>query len=321
MEKLPFERIEREILIKKEEKGILGKYPEERTIEELIHYGITNINKPAGPTSHQVAEYVKKILKIKTSGHSGTLDPNVTGCLPVALDKATRITQFLLTAGKEYICLMHIHKDIPPSKIHKTAKEFTGKIRQLPPVKSAIKRQWREREIYYFTILEIQGRGVLFRIGCQAGTYIRKCCHDFGLKLGTNAHMTQLIRTRAGPFTDESWYSLQELKDAYEEYKQGNFSSLKKIILPIEAAITHLPFIWVRDSAILSLTHGRSLAIPGIAKLHTNIEKENVVAILSLKNELVAIGKATMDSQSMLKKDKGIAVHMEKVFMKLENSV
>src|SRR3989344_3125683 len=219
-EKLPFERIQREILVKKEEQGIFGKYPEERTIEELIHYGIININKSAGPTSHQVAEYVKRILKIKVSGHSGTLDPNVSGCLPVALDKATRITQFLLTAGKEYICLMHIHKDIPPSKIHKTAKEFVGKIKQLPPIKSAIKRQLREREIYYITILETQGRDVLFKIGCQAGFYIRKFCFDFGIKLGTKAHMAQLIRTKAGPFTDKDWYSLQDLKDAYEFYKQ-----------------------------------------------------------------------------------------------------
>src|SRR3989344_6104625 len=176
MENLPFEKIEREILVKKESVANYGKFPEERSAEELIQYGVVNINKPAGPTSHQVSEYVQRILKIKTAGHSGTLDPNVTGCLPVALERATRITQFLLTAGKEYICLMHLHADITPSRIHQTTKDFTGKIRQLHPLKSAIKRQWREREIYYFEILEIKEREVLFRIGCQAGTYIRKIC-------------------------------------------------------------------------------------------------------------------------------------------------
>ena len=242
----------------------------------------------------------------------------MTGCLPVALDKATRITQFLLTAGKEYICLMHLHKDIPQSKIYKTANEFTGKMRQLPPVKSAIKRQWREREIYYFTILEIQEREVLFKVGCQAGTYIRKLCYDFGIKLGTKAHMAQLIRTKAGPFTDKEWYALQNLKDAYEFYKQGNPSALKKMILPIESAITHLPFIWIRDSAILSVTHGRSLALPGISKLQSHIKRNDNVAILSLKNELVAIGVSLLSSEEMKKKDRGIAVSTKKVFMNLQ---
>jgi predicted RNA-binding protein (TIGR00451 family) len=172
MGKFPFEEIKREILIKKEADITTAKRP----IAELLDYGIINIDKPKGPTSHQVADFVQKILKIPKSGHSGTLDPGVTGSLPIAINKATRIVQALLIAGKEYVCVMHIHKEIEEKKIKKVLKDFTGKITQLPPVKSAVVRQERERSIYYIDLLEIEGQDVLFKVGCQAGTYIRKLC-------------------------------------------------------------------------------------------------------------------------------------------------
>jgi tRNA pseudouridine(55) synthase len=145
-------------------------------IQELIKFGIVNIDKPAGPTSHQVAEYVKKILKIKKSGHSGTLDPGVTGCLPVALGNATRIMEVLLKHGKEYVCVMELHKDVDEKDIKKALLSFKGKIKQIPPVKSAVKREERVREIYDLEILEIKKRLVLFRVSCEAGTYIRRLC-------------------------------------------------------------------------------------------------------------------------------------------------
>src|SRR3989338_5600792 len=146
----------------------------------------------------------------------------------------------LLKAGKEYICLMHIHSQIPQSKIHKSSKEFIGKIIQLPPVKSAVKRQLREREIYYLEILEIKNQDVLFKVGCQAGTYIRRICDDWGRLLGTRAHMQQLVRTKAGPFNDNEWYSLQELKDAMLLHEEGNDSEIKKIVKPVEFSLQHL---------------------------------------------------------------------------------
>src|SRR3989344_1273100 len=155
-DKLPFEKIKRSILIKKEFETDwnYGQDPNKRKIEELINYGIINLNKPSGPTSHQVSDYVQKILNITKSGHCGTLDPGVTGVLPIALGKATRIVQTLLNAGKEYFGLMHLHKKIEDDLIYKTAEEFVGKIKQLPPIRSAVKRQLRTREIYYLKILE-----------------------------------------------------------------------------------------------------------------------------------------------------------------------
>src|SRR3989338_6108317 len=174
----------RQLFIKQEAIGEYGKAPEERTIPELLKSGIVNIDKLKGPTSHEVADDVQKILHIKKAGHSGTLDPAVTGVQPVALEKASRITFFLLTAPKEYVGIMHLHKDVEEAALREAIKKFTGKIQQLPPVKSAVKRVERTREIYEFEILEIKNRDVLFRVKCQAGTYIRKICSDMGKELG-----------------------------------------------------------------------------------------------------------------------------------------
>ena len=256
--KLPFEKIKRELLARKKSKTDLkfGKKPEERDVDELIDLGIANINKPKGPTSHQVSAYVQKILNIKKSGHSGTLDPKVTGVLPTAFGRGTRIVQTLLTAGKEYVCLMHLHKEVPEGKIRGTIKEFTGKIKQTPPLRSAVKRQERTREIYYIKILEIIEKDVLMVVGCEAGTYIRKLCHDIGKKIGVGAHMAELIRTKAGPFTDNSMVALQDIADAYWYWKnEKNEKYIRKCIQPIEKAVSHLPKIFVLDTTVDTLCH------------------------------------------------------------------
>ena len=135
-------------------------------------------------------------------------------------------------------------------------------------------------------------------------------------ELKTGAHMSQLIRTKAGPFTYKNMHSLQELKDAYIFYKQGNDILLRKIILPIESALAHLPKIFVFDSTIESLCHGNSLAIQGISKLESNIKENDLVAVFSLKNELVCLGKALLTSEDIIKNEKGLALKTEKVFMK-----
>ncbi|MBI2148061.1 RNA-guided pseudouridylation complex pseudouridine synthase subunit Cbf5 [Candidatus Woesearchaeota archaeon] len=320
MNKLPFEEIEREILIKKESSTneSYGKRPEERTIQELLNYGVICLNKIDGPSSHQVADYVKKILKLEKVGHGGTLDPGVTGVLPISLGKATKIMEALLKAGKEYVCLMHIHSPVSQSKIHKASKDFIGKIIQLPPVKSAVKRELREREIYYLEILEIKNQDVLFKVGCQAGTYIRTLCVGLGKSLGTNAHMQQLVRTKAGPFNDKEWYSLQDIKDAFSLYEEGSEKQLMKIIKPVEFAVQHLPKIWITDSAVDTLCHGANLSIPGISKLHSKIEKNNMVAMMTLKDELIGTGIAQLTSEEIMKNERGLAVKINKVFMEPE---
>lgn len=239
----------------------------------------------------------------------------MTGVLPIALGKSTKIVQALLIAGKEYVCLMHLHKELPQSQIQKTVESIIGEIKQIPPRKSAVKRQERTRTVYYLNIYEIEGKDVLFRIGCEAGTYIRKICHDLGKTLGVGAHMSQLIRTKAGPFTDKDWITLQDLKDAYEVYKEGNEEPLKKNIKPVERAVGHLPKIWAMDTAVDTLCHGADLSTPGISKLHTNINKNEMVAIMTLKEELICLGTSRMTTEEMLKQEKGIAITTERVFM------
>ncbi len=312
---LPFEKLETKILVKKDTTSSYGTDPGERDTSSIIDYGVVNIDKPQGPTSHQVCDYVKRIVKIKKAGHSGTLDPNVTGVLPVALGRATRIVQALLPAGKEYIALMHLHQKVEKKKLQKILKEFTGKIRQKPPVKSSVRRIERIRNIYYLDVLEAEEQDILFRVGCQAGTYIRKLCHDIGKKLKTGAHMQQLRRTKAGPFDESTLFTLQDLADAFYFYENGNDKFIRKVIQPVENAVAHLPKIWVMDNAIGSLQHGIDLKIPGISKLHDSIQKEALTAVMTMKGELIAIGNAKMASKEMMEKDKGVAVDIHKVFM------
>lgn len=308
---LPFESIKRKLLTKRDSE--LREY-KEKSIEELLNNGVICLNKPEGPTSHQVADYIKQILNLKKAGHGGTLDPHVTGVLPIALEKATRIVQTLLPAGKEYICLMYIHSLLPQSQIHQVLKSFEGKVTQLPPVRSAVKRQEREREVYYIDIIEIKEQYVLFKVGCQGGFYVRRLCDDFGKITKVGAHMAQLVRTKAGPFNDNEWYSLHDLKDAIEDNKE----KIRQIIKPIEYAVQHLPKIYVQDNAIKTLTHGADLHVPGIVKLESDIKVEELVAIMSLDQELVCIGNAKMSSEDILKSEKGLAVKTSKVFMEVK---
>jgi len=319
--KLPFEKEKRKILIKKESETnqSYGCEPEDRKTEEIINYGIVNIDKPPGPTSHQVSDFVQKILHINKSGHSGTLDPKVTGVLPIALGNATRIVQTLLKAGKEYVALMHLHKEIDEKIIKKELKNFVGTIKQKPPLKSSVKRVERLRNIYYIEVLEMQEKDVLFKIGCEAGLYIRKFIHDFGEKIKIGAHMSELRRTKAGPFNENTLVTLHDLADSYYYWKnENNEKYIRKAIQPIENAVKHLPKVWVLDNAVNSLCHGAQLARPGISKLESGIKKDDIVAILTLKNELICLGNAYMSSEEMLKEAKGFAVKTHKVFMRPE---
>lgn len=210
---------------------------------------------------------------------------------------------------------MHLHKPVEEKKLREIIKKFIGKIQQLPPIKSAVKRELRTREIYEFEILEIKDQDVLFRVKCQAGTYIRKLCSEIGKELGVGAHMAELRRTQAGTFTEkDNLISLNDLQDAYHFYKEGNSKFLEYCLQPIEKAITHLPKCWILDTTIESLSHGRDLAIPGISKLE-NFRKGEIVAIMTLKEELVAVGEALMSAVEINTKDKGMAIEVKKVFI------
>jgi H/ACA ribonucleoprotein complex subunit 4 len=295
-----------------------GFLPNRRPIKEHITSGVINMDKPAGPTSHEVVSWVKNILDIPRAGHGGTLDPNVTGLLPIMLGNATKAVGALMMAGKEYICLMRLHSVVKKTAIQRIAQEFTGSIYQRPPVKSAIKREVRVRNIYYLDILEIEGSSVLMCVGCESGTYIRKLCHDMGAALGTGAHMQELRRTRSGPFKEDAYkVTLFDVKDAEVLFQQtGDESELRRVIQPMEKGLVHLPRIIIRDSAVDAVCHGASLAIPGVAKVDTGIYPGDTVQVLSLKGEAVALAEAVMDTDEILKSDTGMAARSKRVLMR-----
>ena len=294
-----------------------GKIPQQRTIEELLNYGIINIDKPARPTSHEVVSYIKKILDIPKAGHSGTLDPQVTGVLPIAVGKATRILNTLLLSGKEYVCNMRLHDDVEIERIHSIMKDYVGDIYQRPPVRASVKRVLRVRRIYNIKIIEIKEREVLFKIQCQAGTYIRKFCHDIGQSLACGAHMKELRRITTGPFNEDTFLTtLQDVYDAFEWYKEEKDEiPLRNIILPMEYGVKHLPKIIVKDTSIDTLCHGAPLALPGVSSYTDNFQKGDIIAIFSLKHELIALGESQIDSSKIKDKEQGLIASVKKVLM------
>ncbi|MHA1369244.1 MAG: RNA-guided pseudouridylation complex pseudouridine synthase subunit Cbf5 [Promethearchaeota archaeon] len=320
--KLPFDR-PRNIIIKAEDEILwdYGKPPEKRTIYELLDSGIINLDKVAGPTSHEVISWVKKIFKdtnVVKTGHGGTLDPKVTGVLPSALNKAVRAVDMLLTAGKEYVGIMRVHGTVKESKLESVIRLFEGKIYQKPPVKAAVKRRLRVRQIYYIDLLEIDGNDVLFRVGCQAGTYIRKLCYDIGEVIGCGAQMTELRRTQSGPFKeDDTLVTLQDLVDAVYYWREdGEEDDLRRILQPMEKAFHHLPKIIIRDSAVDSICRGALLTAPGVLKLDDSIKKGNILAIFTQKGEIVSLGISLMSSKEILSASSGFVARSTRVYMK-----
>lgn len=300
-------------LIKKQEASLtpFGTYPGARTLEDHIKNGIIILDKPSGPSSHQIDRWVKDILKIDKCSHGGTLDPRVSGVLVIALENATKLMPILLSSKKEYVGIIHLHKDIERQKIEETFREFIGKVKQLPPVKSAVARREREREIYYLELLEIEGRNILFQIECEAGFYVRRFADDLGKRLKIGAHLQELRRTKSGNFSEDQTTILQELFDA-----AGDERKLKEIILPMEMAVESVAKVIVSDNAIENICNGAPLAIGGIVRLEDKIKKGDWTAIFSLKGELVAIGKALLSSKEILEKNKGLAVKTDRVLMK-----
>ncbi len=308
----------KQFLVKFEEASLspYGKYPGARNIEELLQNGIVVIDKPVGPTSQTVDVWVKRILGISKCSHGGTLDPRVSGVLVIALENAVKLMPVLLSSRKEYVAIMHVHKDLPAEKIASLLKRFVGKIKQVPPKKSAVARREREREIYSLDILEIKGRDVLMRVGCEAGTYVRKLCDDIGKALGTGAHMQELRRTKAGVFSEEQVVKLQDLQDAFVFWKQGNEEYLRNIVYPAERGADNMKNVVIKDSALAAVCNGAPLAVNGLLHIEKNISTGDIVGMFSLKGELAAIGIAQMTGEQMFKNKKGIAVKTDRVLMK-----
>ena len=308
----------REVLVRDDEPpSNYGKRPEERTAEELLEYGVINLDKPAGPSSHEVVAWIKRLTGLERVAHGGTLDPKVTGVLPILLNRAVKVLPYLLTEDKEYVGVMRLHGDVPEEEVRRVVGLFKGPVYQRPPLRSAVKRELRVRRIYDVKVLEISGRDVLFWMWCEAGTYVRKFCHDVGVILGVGAHMQELRRVRSGSLREDTAVTLQDVVDAFAFWREdGDESLLRQVVIPVERAVEHLPRVVVRDSAVDAIARGAALAVPGILRVDAGIKVGDAVAIFTKKDELVAIGRALMRSEQMVSAKKGVAVQPEAVLMK-----
>ena len=293
-----------------------GTEPSRRSVEALMKLGVMVLDKPAGPTSHQVAAWARDILGVPRAGHGGTLDPNVTGVLPVTLDMATKAVGSLLYASKEYVCYMKLHREVKEEKVRSVLADFEDEIFQVPPLRSAVKRQQRSRRIYSLKVLEIDGRDVLFKASCQAGTYLRTLCTDVGEVLGAGAHMQELRRTRTARFTEKDAITLHDLKDAFVFWKEDHDEKpIRAAIRPMEALLTHLPAVIIRDGAVDAVCHGARLAVPGLVALDSDIVKGDRVAVFTAKGEGVALGLSELSSDQMMEQNQGIAVTPDRILM------
>jgi len=263
----------------------IKKIKKGKTIKELLEFGILNIDKPSGPTSFDTSDRVKKILGLRKTSHFGTLDPKVTGVLPIALNRACKLTGFFLGEDKEYVGTMRIHEPVTKEKIEETIKKnFTGVITQLPPVKSRVKRQERERAVGRFEIMEFsedkKGVTVLFHVECQGGTYIRKLVHDLGESLGVGAHMTELRRIRAGIFKEEKIKDLYYLERAVESYGKGDESLLREIIIPGEIVSELFPVIEIEEESADRILHGQPIYKENLIE-KKDLEKNGKISVFS----------------------------------------
>jgi H/ACA ribonucleoprotein complex subunit 4 len=241
----------------------------------------------------------------------------VTGVLPVTLEESTKIVQALLYSGKEYVCLMKLHGDAKEEQVRMVLEEFEDTIYQRPPLRASVKRQLRKRRIYYNDFLEMDGRNVLFKVGCEGGTYIRKLCYDMGEVLGCGAHMQELRRTRAGPFVENGdIVTLHDVAYSFMEWqKQKDEKILRRFIQPMETALALVPKVCVRDSAVDAVCHGANLTAPGVLSLETGINNGSMVAVLTLKGEAVALATAEASTEEILNVEHGVVAKTQRVLM------
>jgi len=226
-------------------------------VSSLLKNSFIVVDKPRGPPSAQVGNWVRDIVNVEKSGHIGTLDPAVSGVLIIALGKAIKLSKFLSGQDKEYVAIMQLHKKINEDKIRAVFKQFTGNIEQIPPLRSAVAKKLRVRTIYNMQILDIKDKQVLFKVKCQGGTYIRKLIFDMGKKLGCGANMLELRRTKSGKITEKQVNSIYEIKDAFWLYKEkNNPSKLLKMLHSPEEMLDFLPIVKVKNSAVPSIAYG-----------------------------------------------------------------
>jgi len=297
-----------------------GCSPLSRPLDAYLLYGIINLDKPVNPSSHEVVSWIKRIMKLEKTGHSGTLDPKVSGCLLVCLNRATRLVKAQQSAGKEYVCIVRFHDDVKSgAKVQTALDMLSGACFQRPPVISAVKRQLRIRTIYETKMIEYNAKRhmAIFWASCEAGTYIRTMCVHLGLMMGVGAHMEELRRVRSGVL-DENKYmaTMHDVLDGqfmYESLRDEKY--LRRIVLPLELLLTTFPRIVLKDSAVNAVCYGAQLMLPGVLRFERNIEVGSEIIMMTTKGEAVATGIAQMTTAVMSSVDHGVVAVIKRVVM------
>jgi len=297
-----------------------GYSPLGRPIDVLKKYGVINLDKPSNPSSHEVVAWIKRILKVDKTGHSGTLDPKVTGCLITCINNSTRLVKAQQSAGKEYVAVVKLHGKIDKvKKLEKALETLTGACFQRPPLISAVKKELRVRTIYETKLLEYDEKRDMgiFWVSCEAGTYIRTLCVHIGYLLGCGAHMAELRRVRSGALKeDKSMVTMHDVKDAQWHYEQyGKEEYLRRVIMPLEILLTTYPRIVVKDTSINAVCYGAQLMLPGVLRYESNIECGQEIILISTKGEAVALAIAQMTTSTIATCDHGIVARTKRVIM------
>jgi len=302
---------------------LLRAPPEERSAAELLSFGVVNLDKPAGPSAHQVAGWVRDLTAeavadldsdmppVDRAAHAGTLDPKVTGCLPMLLGDATRMAQVFLEGRKEYVSVLELHAHAP-TNLESVLDEFEAPLYQKPPRKSAVSRRLRVREIHELELLDLTDRQALIRMQCESGTYVRKLCHDLGLALGTGAHMGHLRRTATDPFDDSSLVNLQSFTDALTFATEDGYEDLlREIVQPAERALRHLPSVEIAPSAAREVATGAPVYAPGVISADSEIDDGALVACYTPDESAVCLGTMVGDPDA----ESGTVVDLERVLV------
>ncbi|XP_026490719.1 H/ACA ribonucleoprotein complex subunit 4 [Vanessa tameamea] len=297
-----------------------GSSPLKRSISEYVKSGFINVDKPSNPSSHEVVSWIKRILKVEKTGHSGTLDPKVTGCLIVCIDRATRLVKSQQNAGKEYVAVFNLHSAVESlKKVTQGLEKLRGALFQRPPLISAVKRQLRVRTVYDSKLLDYDHeRNIgVFWVSCEAGSYIRTMCVHLGLMLGVGGQMIELRRVRSGIQGEkEGMVSMHDILDAqwaYENHKDETY--LRRVIKPLEGLLVAHKRIFIKDSAVNAVCYGAKVLLPGILRYEDGIEVDQEIVIVTTKGEAVALAIALMTTSTMASCDHGVAAKLKRVIM------
>ncbi len=293
--------------------------------------GVINVLKPPGMTSHDVVNFIRRTLKTKKAGHTGTLDPGVAGVLPVCVGKATKIIEYISHDIKQYRAELTLGRStdtqdgfgetiaefdasgISLSSVTEAINSLRGEIQQVPPMVSALKfkgrklyelarqgieveREPRKVHIFETRIIKCQDFGtpnprMLFDVSCSKGTYVRTICHDLGNSLGCGGYMSFLVRTGAGIFKIEESLTVEEITEVVET------GGLNEIMMSISEVLP-LKQILVYDNVGKSISHGNRVYTAGVINMPEDLEENQIVKLINTQNQCLAIAKVINEANN-----------------------